>query len=256
MKNNRIEILSPLIEKAWESYNKHKDFIVKDSFPILYFGDIEAYDNSKRRIITVGINPSDKEFKKEGDSFIRFPDWKGNRKNLTQVLNDYFKKDHPYKNWFNSYEPILNGANCSFYENEDYDRAIHTDICSPLATKKTWSELGRKQQQSLIEDGFELWKLLLDELEPDIILISVGREHFERMRKKIDVSKGTCISRFTDRKDRKPRSSYYIYKYSLKKTDAKIIYGCGQPALKPFFISDLQKKEIGKKIEKMCCKLP
>ena len=34
--------------------------VVDGSIPILFFGDIEAYQRSKTRVITVALNPSDK----------------------------------------------------------------------------------------------------------------------------------------------------------------------------------------------------
>lgn len=48
--------------------------------PIKWFGDRNAYMKSPVKIITVGLNPSDKEFRdKDGEPYcssLRFPDYK------------------------------------------------------------------------------------------------------------------------------------------------------------------------------------
>ena len=74
--------------------------------PIKWFGDIDAYMKSPVKIITVGLNPSDKEFReKNGDPFttkLRFPDYiVGNDASLEKALNCYFEKN-PYRQWFNT----------------------------------------------------------------------------------------------------------------------------------------------------------
>ena len=231
------KMISPdLKEKAMKYYDdfKEQDFVVKPSLPILYFGDIEAYFDSEIKIITVGKNPSGKEFElsKSGNSFSRFPEWNESRHNLTQILNNYFKKE-PYRNWFNSYEPILNGADCSFYHNKKYkNRAIHTDMCSPLATKPTWSKLDDGKQKLLFERGFELWELLLKELQPDVILISVPHGLF----KKVVKSEGTPFHTIGgNRNNGNLRKPYEVYEHVFKINEtksARVFYG--QAANTPF----------------------
>lgn len=83
---------------------------------IKWFGDKNAYMNSPVRIITVGLNPSDKEFReKDGEPYssrLRFPDYIiGDDVSLENALNNYFEKN-PYRKWFNAgFEPLLNGMN-------------------------------------------------------------------------------------------------------------------------------------------------
>lgn len=54
--------------------------------------------------------------------------------------------------------------------------ALHTDICSPLATDPTWSRLTH-ERATLGPAGRYLWLRLVRRLVPDVILISVAREH-------------------------------------------------------------------------------
>ena len=81
-----------------------------DTIPIDWFGDRVAYNRSKIRIVTVGLNPSDKEFRNnDGESFntsLRFEGYE--EKGLEAVYNNYFEYN-PYS-WFKSFEYILTSA--------------------------------------------------------------------------------------------------------------------------------------------------
>ena len=52
---------------------------------------------------------------------------------------------------------MLNGLGTCYYEGSHKNRAIHTDICSPLATSPTWPGLKPEQKNVLSKDGFDLW---------------------------------------------------------------------------------------------------
>lgn len=144
--------LEPLAQKCNQLYHRTQNTslpITNPSIPILYFGDYPSYNKSEIKIITVGLNPSHREFPIE-DRFLRFRKAEKNSKNcnLTHLeiqrfldsLNDYYK-DEPYSKWFGCFESMLNGLSASYYDNEYPNRVLHTDICSPLATDITWSKL-------------------------------------------------------------------------------------------------------------------
>jgi len=176
-----MKSLDALLEKALKHYRQfeNEEYIVSPALPIVYFGNLQAYFDSKIKIITVGKNPSDIEFRLKEDidySFVRFLDWQ-QEQNLKNTLNCYFEHK-PYKSWFDiSYEPILNGIAASYYsKNNQPNRAIHTDICSPLATEPRWSKLKKEQKSRLFKIGFELWKELISILKPDVLLISVASD--------------------------------------------------------------------------------
>ena len=159
--------------------------------------------------MTVGKNPSDNEFKLHKDdkySFCRFEDWKYDKSNLIDTLNSYFEKK-PLKQWFSSFEPILNGLNSSYYKNEAINNtAIHTDICSPIATNPTWRKLSIVNQNLLFKDGIIIWKQLIEELQPDIMLISVPQKLF----KEIITEKGKLLIFFDKKKDNTLRKYKYV----------------------------------------------
>lgn len=44
-------------------FNKKKNLTyVVDTMPVVWFGDIEKYEHSEVKVVTVGINPSSHEF--------------------------------------------------------------------------------------------------------------------------------------------------------------------------------------------------
>lgn len=183
--------IDDVIEKSWQIYDdvRSEKFIVDPSIPILFFGDSEKYFRSKIRIVTVGLNPSKTEFP-ENNRFQRFPsarciypdilDGRHFNKYLS-ALNGYFT-EKPYRRWFNSYEPILNGLGSSYYCFHE-STSLHTDLCSPLATDPTWSNLTDCQKEKLETDGNILWQNLIHILLPDVILISVRSKYLDRIGK-------------------------------------------------------------------------
>lgn len=240
-------ISNELIDKTLNYFAIHKneEVVVKPSLPILYFGNLDAYANSKLKIVTVGKNPSDNEFRlKKNDSFSfeRFSEWEKST-NLKSALNPYFE-NKPLKQWFSCFEPILNGLSASYYKSNYNHTALHTDICSPIATNPTWSKLTEKTQKSLKFEGIEIWKKLIEELQPDIMLVSIPRSLFREVFK----SNGNELVVFDVKKNGEPRKKPYIvemFEYKLS-TEKKVKVIFGQAANKPFdTISDQQKMKIG-----------
>jgi hypothetical protein len=227
----------------------HRDYVVNPAIPILYFGDVEQYFKSKNKIITVGKNPSLIEFcEKKGEpySFLRFPHWE-EKKDYATELNSYFECE-PYKSWFGGYEAILNGINTSYYSRSNKtNRAIHTDICSPIATNPTWSNLPQNTQTDLFKKGFNLWSDLINILQPDIILVSIA----ENWLSKLELNNKTEFKVFNKKKDGSNRQKLYIvYHYSYFLKNGKTVRTFfGQAAEKPFgTLSDIFKGELGTEI--------
>lgn len=152
--------------------------------PIYWFGDRLAYEASPFRVVTVGLNPSDREFRPNDESALskdfRFPDFDETDKGLELALNNYFKRN-PYNAWFKgSFRAVLQSFEASFYEGAK-NTAIHTDICSPWATIPTWSKLTDNIRQELEIEGNALWKKLILELQPDVILFSSSPGHEQKI---------------------------------------------------------------------------
>ena len=176
--------LSAVVAKAWRSFDSAASLKsrVSPAMPILFFGDFDTYVNSQKRVLTVGLNPSRSEFP-TSNPFQRFPfaedvaaaDWQ----RYLDALSAYFRT-RPYAKWFNSFEPLLNGMGASYYDCRN-STVLHTDICSPIATDPTWSQLGEADRRVLVDDGRMLWHELLVALQPNVVLLSVAKSHLEHI---------------------------------------------------------------------------
>ena len=185
--------LEPLVEAAWEMFAEAKRDpearrLVVPCTPVLFFGDLAAYQASALRIVTVGLNPSLAEFPADRP-WSRFPageqlstlDRMDDASTAAYVdcLSGYFTAD-PYRKWFDSgFEPLLNGMNASYYPGTA-STVLHTDIASPLATNPTWSGL-KAGERAHHELGPDLWNGLMAFLDPDIVVVSVNRDYVRKI---------------------------------------------------------------------------
>ncbi len=176
-----------LIDSAWAEFQKVKGMtcVVPDSVPILWFGDVEAYDKSNPRIVTVGLNPSHVEFE-DGSirgTAARFPTASPLviKTKLTSsdidvykaAMNEYFCTN-PYTKWFDRNEKLLNLLDASYYKCKGGSTAIHIDACTPVATDPTWGRLCAREKKILTTPS--LFSTLMNVLNPDIVLISVNQQ--------------------------------------------------------------------------------
>jgi hypothetical protein len=243
--------IDELIQESWRIYARfgEQPFLVKPSIPILFFGDSEQYFRSKLRVITVGLNPSRNEFP-NGDRFSRFSNARkiypsirdgASYDKYLQALNGYFHRppNDPLDKWFNSYEPLLSGLDCSYYGVAP-NTVLHTDLCSPLATDPTWSKLPGETQTKLLREGTPLWHSLVGWLSPDLIIASVRRSHlkmisFPRQR---DWDVVYTIER---------ANPYRVEVTKVKLTDGKVArLAFGKAAQMPFgTVSNPDKRKVG-----------
>jgi hypothetical protein len=61
----------------------------------------------------------------------------------------------------------------SFYDGGE-NTALHTDLCSPLATDPTWRRLPASTRADLAAEGRPLWHELARALAPDLIIASIA----------------------------------------------------------------------------------
>lgn len=249
-------ILSPsLIKQAISHYNSVRvnDFVVKPSLPVLYFGDLKKYLASEPRVVTVSLNPSSVEFiESEGEapSFFRFPGYEETAESLEYSLSNYFKVS-PYTRWFgkkrgsnSGFLPVLEGMGFSYYEVDNKQTALHTDLCSPIATNPTWSGLKHYQQDLLLKEGFQIWKKLIGEIKPNIIVMSTSKKYLEWLNPTfVECLKYKESSADQGRTPVEYTVDYYEVEIDGFKTN--LVWGSSQNT--PFMpFSD--KREIGKKI--------
>ena len=177
--------LSRSVMLAWQAFDHAVGMPshVVPAAPILFFGDFDAYKTSPLRIVTVGLNPSLHEFPAK-EPFRRFPLTGDSRdrepSGYLDAMSAYFRND-PYRSWFGTFDRLLNGAGSSYYEGEAASVALHTDLCSPIATNPTWSKLGQSERSALEADGVRLWHILVETLQPQILVLSVARHYLGRI---------------------------------------------------------------------------
>ena len=153
---------------------------VKDAhaaFPIVWFGNAEEYFRSGRRVVTVGLNPSKNEFDPEERPRFDRVDLKSPdaAETLRGTLGRYFQGETWYRKWFGRFEAIANLAGAS-YMKEGTNRAIHIDAYSAIATEPTWSRLSAKDRKAILRGGENLFRSLLDELKPKILLFTANQD--------------------------------------------------------------------------------
>lgn len=182
-----MKTIEGIVKRGWINHrnlmesSQVKDYMIQDSIPILWFGDMEAYCHSKRKIVTVGLNPSLKEFPKDKD---RFPQASGLRGKKTlgakdveiyvAAMNAYFETE-PYSKWFNHFEKALKPLDASYYAaTKTPNRAIHIDIYTPSATDPTWSKLSPLQKKYIDERSNGLYEGLMEVLKPEVVLVSAN----------------------------------------------------------------------------------
>ena len=183
--------MDDLVAAAWHEYQRFaNDPCVRPvaaSMPILYFGDSRLYLDSTCRVVTVGLNPSLAEFPEHAPtsrfaSVTALPTTLASGLTTTDyryALDAYFRTD-PYR-WFNCFRSVLRGLHAS-YDDTQPNRALHTDLCSPLATNPTWSGLSWQAQRKLREGGTDLWHRLVGHFHPHVIIMSVKDEYREAIR--------------------------------------------------------------------------
>ena len=243
--------LDDLVERAWRSFERAAALRsrVSPAIPILFFGDLDAYRGSPLRVLTVGLNPSLEEFP-DGERFLRFALAaelaSGDRDRYLKTLAAYFRTN-PYRNWFRHFEPLLSGMQASYYPGEA-STALHTDICSPVATDPTWSRLGESDRAILEADGGPLWHALLDALEPHLVVLSVARRHLERIT--FDAPGGwRGIHAFERTGDGSPRSSpYEVSARWYRVGPGRSLFVFCPAGRTPLTISNEQKRALGARV--------
>jgi len=244
------ELLQEQVELAWKIFHYSACFRerVTPSAPILFFGDLHGYRNSRLRILTVGLNPSLHEFPTD-KPFLRFPAIVDQRNRnpycYIEAMSQYFVIA-PYSSWFNSFEALLNGMGASYYQGHE-SVALHTDICSPVATNPTWSRLNENIRNLLVKKGGSLWHMLMQELRPQLVVLSVAKAHLSRIKFK-PLTDWQLVHAFHEKANGESRSRPYDISarwYDIECSRSLFIFG--RAAHTPFgLLSARQKHEAGK----------
>lgn len=214
--------------KDFDEKSKHFPFILQPSIPIVWFGNMDKYLNSNRKILTGGYSPSNKEF--DGKRF-NISNYK-NTDTLAETLAEYFR-NQPHLEYFCKFENILRKLDASYWENTFSFSAIHINMYSAIATA---TENQRKQIQRI-----DLFKKLMKALSPDVIITSMKPSNFtEGFSSAFD----TAAPDFSFTVNDKP--SLFINKY---KNGNQILINGANSIRGPF--ADISNKDLEEAIEKI-----
>ena len=252
LSRERGQLLSEPVALAWQAFDgaAARTCRVTPAVPILFFGDLDAYRASPLRVVTVGLNPSLHEFP-ACEPFCRFPLAEDNREpsHYLDAMSAYFRTN-PYSQWFNAFEPLLNGMRASYYEG-GASLALHTDICSPVATNPKWNDLDKASQTALEADGRPLWHMLLKELRPQVVAISVAKDHLKSIRF-VPRTDWKIIHTFDRKADGTPRSPYTVCARWHIVCGEHSLFVFGRAAQKPFgTLADSQKQQAGEMLQEV-----
>lgn len=129
---------------------------LSSAIPVCWFGDL---DSSKPKILTIGANPSSKEFiGYKGMSRFNNVTALSSVNLIEDSYNAYFKTI-PYKKWFDRIDLLLNKFNASYYDTHDII-AVHLDVVS----LPTYKSPALRPENRLIKAGSALSHQLLDRL--------------------------------------------------------------------------------------------
>ncbi len=195
-----IELLQKAINKQNELFllNGWKDELLSLAPPVLWFGN---NINNKRKIVTIGANPSRSEFLNGNNTTLkevpldklpylsksqqRFYTFDKNEmtsnlnvQKLHEIINHYnnYFTNRPYRKWFGNenggkVEALVNGFGASFYDSEN-KQAIHLDLF-PFATLNDYHKIKHLAENDLFSNGWaqDFLLNLIDNIKPEIIII-------------------------------------------------------------------------------------
>ena len=147
-------------------------------------------------------------------------------------MSAYFRTN-PYSSWFAGFEPLLNGVGSSYYTDTAASTALHTDICSPVATDPTWTKLGSANQAALAADGVPLWHVLVKALRPQIVILSMAKEHLGHI-KFMWTSHWETLVVFERTEDDRPRGRYQVKARWYEVGGELSLFVFGRATQKPF----------------------
>ncbi|AJD92566.1 hypothetical protein JMA_32490 [Jeotgalibacillus malaysiensis] len=192
-----------LIRKAADLQESLQDTVFADqvmarSIPVVWFGR-----RSPGSLVTVGTNPSSKEFvasdgsllaaeksrffvREKGVSLYQYQQSEQSLIETVEHYQTYFERKTVYSSWFGKrdgakLEGFLNGIGYSFYKETGMPLAVHIDFF-PIPTLK---QMGTIKGREGVMDSPDIKTLLTDTirfLSPGKILI-LGKEHCERFQR-------------------------------------------------------------------------
>ena len=251
--------LQRLVFGCWRLFDRfaEREFVVRPSIPVLFHGDLNAYLASPIRAITVDLNPASADFPEE-DPFRHFPGGEelaavpASERDAAFVqryldtLAGYFHTE-PYLPRFSSYEAVLRGMGVTY--RGDLSRiALNTGLFSPIATVPAWSKLDLSARREMRGAGVRIWHRLVRSLEPNVVLVSVARQHLGLLGCPFRSSWGQ-LCEFTHKLTGERRRRPYVVERAVTDAEPPVRIVFGPAAHSPFgMIASDEKRSVGERI--------
>lgn len=193
------QILETLISDTWNLWDyAHKTYpklVPADSAPILWFGDLDHYQASPRKVITLGINPGPLAFPK-ADPWRLYPLLEDSNTRHTVNLYKQALDEFQFDQWFRPFNALLSSFGTSYNNNRNGNtEALHLDVC-PIMTSDVWSKLPTKTRRDLAQRSASITVRLLEYLQPEFLFISLSQGNLNLLAPHLDLSvptNKTCV---------------------------------------------------------------
>lgn len=181
--------INKIINDFWNDYvAKKKDSDLSgiiEGIPLVWHGNMDSYFSSKRRIVTVSLNPhydafdpDEEQFNESGHKLIKHLESVDKLSEtdidaLKKLYNEYFinnlkaSEDPIFKGYKNLFFDILNA---SYFNEKGKNQVLHIDAATAIATNPVWRKISGRQKRKI--KNIELTKQFIDFLKPNIILFS------------------------------------------------------------------------------------
>lgn len=214
-----ITNINAIVSNCYYDYHKpgNPACVLRDVVPILWFGDMDAYFASEKKIVTVAVNPSKLEFQDDkGISSIRyrFPETPANYDShnpqhfvaYKNAMDGYFK-NNPYVKWFWHNEKVLRlfdvsyqGMLCS-YKNDSGEAftntALHIDLKAPAATDPVWGKLHLNDRNAIELIYAKYFDFMWRYLDPDILVVSTSAQN---VKEALGINHGNAVIHRTSKR--------------------------------------------------------
>lgn len=191
--------IDELVNRAWAAWERartlHPEIVPETSTPILWFGDRTAYDRSRTKVVTVGVNPGPQAFP-ASEPWAGYPRLRSQPRDVATFV--LAMNEFPLVDWFEDWNPLLNELQAPhpIGVQAGAHRPLHVDLV-PLMTDPTWSRVEQRAPlaaEAMMKDGLDLLARLLAELKPDITLVSLKTQQFNHMLATLRGTKRTARS--------------------------------------------------------------
>ena len=185
-------MLEGIVASAWAEWDRaRKDrydrvCVSEQSAPLLWFGDLDAYQRSPRKVVTLGVNPGPKTFPPENPwvncPLFDSPDVdRRSAGTMKAACNAY-----PLDRWFSWWKPLIQPLTAG-------GTSLHVDL-TPLATSTVFSLLNGRTKVRLRTNGIPILIDLLAYLKPDYTVACLSGGNFKPLQSQAGLVMGEQFS--------------------------------------------------------------